>query len=288
MIARGVRYTSRGMHRLIISAPFGNYIQPPGCTATLGTFTAQRRPGRVWRIIRTVRYYPRLGAWVNKIGLRNPGMDWLVARTAAGLIDPSDKIVSIHGFTEDEWRTLLDKAAALRPAPIAIELNMSCPNIGHVNWPAWLFARAAELRNPSPQSQVPGPFCIIKLPPVNYRDMFDQAIDAGIRAFHCCNTIPIPAGGVSGKPLKPVSLACIADIRSRAPAHILPRLTIIGGGGITTPADIDDYAAAGATHFAIATKVFNPKYLWSHAALQPLIHRANSAAPPPSPVGKES
>ncbi|MEM8782992.1 MAG: hypothetical protein AAGE65_09080, partial [Planctomycetota bacterium] len=38
----------------IISAPFGNYIQPEGCTATLGTFTAMPRGGRVTQIIKTV------------------------------------------------------------------------------------------------------------------------------------------------------------------------------------------------------------------------------------------
>jgi len=68
---------------LIVSAPFGNYIQPAGCTATLGTFTALRRGGvinRAWRVLLTVRYYRRMKAWVNRIGLRNPGIDWLVGK----------------------------------------------------------------------------------------------------------------------------------------------------------------------------------------------------------------
>ena len=75
---------------LIVGAPFGNYIQPAGCTATLGTFTAARRGGlvnRAWRIMPTVRYYRRMRAWVNKIGLRNPGIDWLAAKVEQGKID---------------------------------------------------------------------------------------------------------------------------------------------------------------------------------------------------------
>nr|MBX2851143.1 hypothetical protein [Phycisphaeraceae bacterium] len=104
---------------LIISAPFGNYIQPPGTTATLGTFTAARRGGilnRVWRILLTVRYYRKAKAWVNKIGLRNPGIDWLVVKNQSpkpGRADVKDKIVSIHGFTPEDWYTLLDKTAPL-------------------------------------------------------------------------------------------------------------------------------------------------------------------------------
>lgn len=249
---------------LIISAPFGNYIQPTGATPTLGTFTAERRPGRLWRVIRTVRYSPSLGAWVNKIGLRNPGIDWLVARAKSGKVNVRTKIVSIHGFTDDDWARLLDRIGDIRP--LAVELNMSCPNVGHVNWPSWLFDRALAT----------GVTTIVKLPPVNERDIVAQALAAGVRAFHCCNTIPVPAGGVSGKPLKPVAMQVIVRLRETAKRLELPELTIIGGGGITTPADIDDYVSVGATHVAIGTKTFNPFVLVSNAPLRPLVERAHA------------
>lgn len=257
---------------LIISAPFGNYVQPAGATATLGTFTADPRPGRWWRVLRTVRYYPRLEAWVNRIGLRNPGMPWLLRRAEAGRTDVADKIVSIHGFTDDQWRTLLDQADALHPA--AIELNMSCPNVGELDCPPKLFDWAAAIDTP----------VIVKLPPVNYDRIFDRARQAGLRAFHCCNTLPVPAGGLSGRPLKPVALQCIRDLIARLSESERGEITLIGGGGIREPADIDDYADAGADHFAIGTKVMNPRYLWSYKPLTPLIDRAgarSTASPAP-------
>src|SRR5690606_17281372 len=130
------------MRALIISAPFGNYVQPRGATATLGTFTAARRRGRVWRVLRTVRYYRRLGAWVNRIGLRNPGIEWLARKARAGKITLGDKRVSVRGFTEADWATLLERVAGLRP--LAVELNMSCPNVGEIDWPRWLFERALD------------------------------------------------------------------------------------------------------------------------------------------------
>ncbi|HBS29344.1 MAG TPA: hypothetical protein DEB06_07815 [Phycisphaerales bacterium] len=247
---------------LVISAPFGNYIQPEGATPTLGTYTALRRPGRWWRVLRTVRYYPRLGAWVNKIGLRNPGIDWLASRASSGGVSLADKIVSVHGFSDDEWALLLDRVAALRP--MAVELNMSCPNVGHINWPGWLFQRAMAT----------GCRVIVKAPPVNYEQMVEHALDAGVRTLHCCNTLPVPAGGVSGKPLKPVALACVRRVREVAGVRGVGGLSIIGGGGITTVQDIDDYAVAGATHVALGTKVMNPKYLWSDAGVRPLIEHA--------------
>ena len=249
---------------LIVSAPFGNYIQPKDATPTLGTFTAARRSGRLWRIIKTVRYAPRMGAWVNKIGLRNPGMPWLVERVRSRRVDVADKLVSIHGFTDDDWAALLSQIAEIRP--LGVELNMSCPNVGHVNWPEWLFRRALET----------GAAVIVKVPPVNEADLVRQAMAAGVRAFHCCNTIPVPAGGISGKPLKPVALQVILRLRAEAERAGITGLTVIGGGGITTPADIDDYAAVGATHVAVGTKCFNPGVLLGDGPLRPLIAHARS------------
>jgi len=250
---------------VVISAPFGNYVQPADATPTLGTFTAAARPGRVWRIVKTVRYYPRLKAWVNKIGLRNPGLPWLLQRVEAGKIDVRDKLVSVHGFTADDWWALL--AGIERIRPLGVELNMSCPNVGHIDWPPDLFSRAMQLTGPD--GHLPG--VVVKLPPVNYGDMLAQAIDAGVRCFHCCNTLPVPAGGVSGKPLKPVSLTVIRALRARPFGK---ELTIIGGGGIYEASDIDDYRDAGADHFALGTKVMHPKYLWSARGVRGLIDRA--------------
>lgn len=249
---------------LIVGAPFGNYIQPAGCTATLGTFTAARRGGvinRAWRILLTVRYYRRMRAWVNKIGLRNPGIDWLVAKAASGKIDVSDKLISIHGFTPDDWWALLDKAAALRP--LAIEMNMSCPNVGHIAWPPELFEKAVATGVP----------IIAKIPPVNYDTMVEQAVAAGVRILHCCNTLPNPGGGMSGTPLKHVALQCIQDLRTKPYWN---DLTVIGGGGIYTPEDVDAYAELGVKHVAIATKLFNPRYLFSTAGVTALRERAEA------------
>ncbi len=254
------------LKRLIISAPFGNYVQPDGTTPTLGTFTRLKRPGRVWRILRTVRRYKRLGAWVNQIGLRNPGIDWLAARAEAGRVDLSDKLISIHGFSDDDWRSLLGTVAQLRP--LGVELNISCPNVGQMSWPADLFARAV--------GECGGMRVLVKLPPVRYEPMLDAALAAGVRAFHCCNTLPVPAGGMSGKPLKPLSIACIEKVRDRASGSGY-ELTIIGGGGITTPSDIDDYANAGATHFALGTMLMHPRYLRSDRQIRPLIEHAQQA-----------
>ncbi|MBK8979041.1 MAG: hypothetical protein IPM29_24355 [Planctomycetes bacterium] len=250
--------------RLIVSAPFGNYVKPAGAVATLGTFTAERRPGRAWRILKTVRYYPRIGAWVNKIGLRNPGIEHLAERARGGRLDVRDKLVSVHGFTADDWYLLLERLAELRP--LGVELNMSCPNIGHIAWPLDLFERAVATGLP----------VVAKLPPVRFETMFEQALAAGVRGFHACNTLPVPAGGLSGQPLKPVAMACIQRLFELAGAR-RDELRIVAGGGIRAVADVDDYAALGVHGVAVGTKVMNPLYLVTHRGLAAIRARAEEA-----------
>ena len=249
-----------GILPLVISAPFGNYIQPKGASPTLGTFTLLRRPGRVWRVLKTVRYRRRQRAWVNKIGLRNPGIDWLADRVKPGRINVSDKIVSIHGFDESQWMRLLEKIADIRP--MSVELNMSCPNVGEIDWPAELFPRAVAT----------GLNVVVKLPPVNYEQMVEQAVGEGVRTFHCCNTLPVAEGGMSGKPLQPKSIECIRDLRSQPFGK---DLTLIGGGGVYEVGDIKKFAEAGADRVALGTKTMNPIYLLSYRGLQPFVDEAH-------------
>jgi len=113
---------------------------------------------------------------------------------------------------------------------------------------------------------------VVKLPPIHYELIVEQARAAGVRAFHCCNTLPIPAGGISGVPLKPLSLRCIRFLRATQAGD---QLVLIGGGGVYTVADIETYAAAGADHVALGTKTMNPRLLFSHQSLQPLVDYAS-------------
>ena len=80
---------------------------------------------------------------------------------------------------------------------------------------------------------------------------------------------------MSGKPLMPVSLVCIGEVLGMARGEGV-EIEIIGGGGITTAADIDAYAKAGATSVALGTKVMHPRYLFGEADLRGLIDHAAS------------
>ncbi len=248
------------MKKLIISAPFGNWLFHPEATSTLGTFTLYHRGGlayRLWRCALTLRYFRRAQAWINKLGLPNPGLESLPTDNYH-----YDKIVSIHGFAEDEW-TSMAGSLAHRLMPEAVELNLSCPNVGQHGqtiaavFPAINLLKDAEIK------------IIAKLPPVQWLKLALPLYDLGVRAFHCCNTIPTPGGGLSGKVLKQYSLWCVEDLRARFGAEV----DLIGGGGITTPQDIDDYRKAGANRVAVGSYLISPFY---RSRLEALTTAANS------------
>lgn len=245
---------------LVISAPFGNYLQPAGTTPTIGTYTALRRGGRpaaFGRAVLTVRYYRRLGAWVNRIGLRNPGIDSLL--TGRHLGRPiAESILSVHGFDAAEWTLLLQRTAVLQP--LAVELNISCPNVGELTWPPELFAEAVATRVP----------VIVKIPPVRYEAMVVAAHEHGVRWFHATNTLPVPGGGLSGVPLRPLAVAAVRQLRDQFGADV----AIIGGGGIRTPEDVAEFAAAGADRFAVGTLAMRPAALRSEQWVRPVLDAA--------------
>lgn len=237
------------MKRIIISAPFGNWFESEFSTSTIGTYTYNNRAGLfrwrlLWKITTQIRYSRAKKGWINKLGLPNPGIHYLEKLVQRNGYRIDNKILSIHGFDYWEWYKLLSKAQKLKP--LAIELNVSCPNVGDVPIHPALFKIAINTDIP----------IIVKLPPINYQDVFSMALRAGIKNFHCCNTFPTSRGGMSGIPLKPMVKNCIKDILSKE-----KDLDIIAGGGIRNIEDIKEYKKIGANKFAVATLFFNPRFL---------------------------
>jgi dihydroorotate dehydrogenase len=234
-------------NRIIIAAPFGNYLHFSGCNRTLGTFTLEPRPGRFWKVASTLRYNWRQKSWINKIGLRNPGIDSLDVNQIR------DNIISVHGFNLVEWRALIEhliyahSREYLDRSPTYMELNLSCPNVKdnfHIEDLYHIIDRALKR----------GYKIIAKLPPIKWMEMGKPLYDMGIRFFHLCNTIPSPGGGISGKPLKQFSLWAIQDFRQAFGDSV----SLIGGGGISSIADLEDYRAAGANYYSIGSMLLNP------------------------------
>ena len=95
--------SDRQLMNLFISPPFGNYINLPYTRSIKGSFTLEPRPGLFSQIIKTLRYSFEHKGWINKIGLRNKGIDWAVDKYKNGYFDfYRNSVISIAILEENE------------------------------------------------------------------------------------------------------------------------------------------------------------------------------------------
>lgn len=230
---------------IFISPPFGNYIQTNNTVSIKGSFTLEPRSGLFMQIIKTLRYSFEQNGWVNKIGLRNKGIDWAIN----DFKKDSSCIYSIALFNEKE----IDKIVEKIPENMNIEINVSCPNVEKSVVNDGLYKFLNKKRQ----------WCVIKLSPKTPTSLIDSYYKQGFRQFHCCNTVPISQGGLSGKSIQPYSFKMISYIKNK-----YPNTEVIGGGGIQNSQDIINYKNVGCNHFSISTLLFHPfkfmKFYFNH------------------------
>ncbi len=217
---------------LLISPPFGNYLSVGWGTSIAGSFTAEPRPGLWSQTIKTLR--PIRGGWVNNFGLRNPGI--------RNVEFDRSKVYSLAALHEEDYDVFLDVV----PRDVMVEINLGCPNV-HARPVLGDFHEFAKTY----------PLVIVKLPPPcvdhSYR-WAQRCYKMGVRYFHMCNTIPTDRGGESGDRLRDESIKAIKWMRE----FMHHDIRIIGGGGIYSPSDVDEYHDAGADLFSISTACFTP------------------------------
>ena len=215
-----------------INPPFGNYLKLPKLRQIKGSYTLEPRNGLFLQIIKTLRYNFEYGAWTNKIGLRNKGIEYAIKHY-------NGEIVSIAILNKEDIPKIVKKI----PEDMNIEINVSCPNAekSMVDKDIDMFLNKKR------------EWCILKLSPTCKLTSIDRYYNMGFRQFHCSNTIPVAQGGLSGKALIPYNKKLIKHINTN-----FKDTTIIAGGGITDIEDIIMYKNLGATHFAFSTVFFHP------------------------------
>lgn len=232
-----------------ISPPFGSYFGHDLAYSVLGSFTRYPRPGRWRRVLKTVRPVPSDAgpAWINKIGLRNPGLEGIAGATGRTLADRNREVISLAPLENTDWHAFerfLDEHPNVYPR---VEFNVSCPNV--------------DEHPPLPQMNIVKrllancPDAIFKLPPV--QRSVDAAValsEVGVRYIHLSNTLPSPIGGISGAPLREVNLPLVEATARRKS----DQTCVIAGGGIYSKTHVQQYHNAGASRFAVGSAYFWP------------------------------
>ncbi len=224
--------------KIFISAPFGNYIKPVECIPVTGTFTLHPRGNRLWSVLKTLRYNRRLGGWVNKLGLPNPGLRAGLERHIRG------EVLSIAETERGDFQKMNNTI----PLNQSLEINFSCPNL----------KKKLPLDGASIFTKVKSrEWCIAKLSPLTDGDEIEFVIEKlGFKQLHFSGTLPLPynKGGLSGATLKPYTLELIDLVRERWGDSV----TVIAGGGVTDFSGVMEYLLAGANHVSIGSVCFNP------------------------------
>jgi dihydroorotate dehydrogenase len=221
---------------IFISPPFGNYIKLPGTMSIKGSYTLNERPGLVSQIVKTLRYVNYNGErrWINKIGLRNPGIVYGLQK-----YNPDRDIISVAIMDKKD----INKLNEIIPNETNIEINISCPNAEKhmVNDGINVFLNDKRK------------WCIVKLSPTTDKSLIDSYYSQGFRQFHCSNTVPSPKGGISGNILIPYTSDLVRYIRTKSSDS-----TVIAGGGIYNTGTMEYYKRIGATHVSVSTIFFHP------------------------------
>ena len=222
---------------------------------------------------RSGRATPRMAetpsGMLNGIGLQGPGIDDFIQNDLSWLSQKGAKtIVSIAGNNVAEFGKVADKLRDI-PGVIAIEVNISCPNVENRGQ---VFAcdpyAAADVMNNVRRNVSASIPLFAKLSPdvTDITEIAKSVVKAGADGLSVINTLlgmvidtdtlrPLlsgKTGGLSGPAIRPVAVRCVYQIRKA-----LPNVPIIGMGGIRNGRDAIEFFAAGANAISVGTTVFN-------------------------------
>ncbi len=210
------------------------------------------------------RLAPAGQGMLNGIGIQNPGIEaW--SREFGPRLETIPTAVWGSTVAEDPGG-FADVARGLTKAGVAaIEVNLSCPNLGGKLFALDARASAKVVSEVRAATELP---VGAKLSP-NAADVVgvaDAVAEAGADWVVLTNTVwgagidierKRPklsgiVGGYSGPPLKPIAMRCVWEV-----AQAIPDLPIVGCGGIRSGEDAIEYLLAGAAAVAIGTEHFN-------------------------------
>ncbi len=204
------------------------------------------------------------GGILNAMGLPNPGVEGYLEELRELKGESIPVVTSFFATTVQEFQS--DAKALERAGADALELNLSCPNVG--GEPGMCAADALSVervaRSVKQVVQIP---VFVKLSP-NVTDIAGIAIAAetgGADAITAVNTLKAMAidadfrrpvlsnvtGGLSGPAIKSVAIRCVWEI-----AEVV-KVPIIGCGGVSNWRDAIEYMLAGASAVEIGTAVMN-------------------------------
>jgi dihydroorotate dehydrogenase (NAD+) catalytic subunit len=206
---------------------------------------------------------------LNAVGLQGPGVEHWIDHDLPSLRARGARVIaSVWGRSVDEFGRAAKLLGPARDDLVAIEVNVSCPNLEDRST---MFAHSTAATGAATMAVLDADLDLpvfVKLSPnvTELTEIAAAALAAGATGLTLVNTLlglvvdaerRRPAlgaggGGLSGPAIKPVALRAVHDV---ARAH--PGVPIIGTGGVTTGVDAAEMLLAGASAVGVGTATFH-------------------------------
>ncbi|MBC7463352.1 MAG: dihydroorotate dehydrogenase [Actinobacteria bacterium] len=234
-------------------------------------------------VTKSIALKPRLGrptprmaetpsGMLNSIGLQGPGIDAFLADDIPWLMTQNARIVvSISGETVDEYSILARRLRSV-PGISAVEVNISCPNVENRGLVFACDPVSSRAVIEGVRRTIGGDIPIIaKLSPdvTDITEIAREVVSAGADGLSLINTLlgmvintqtmrphlGGKTGGLSGPAIRPVAVRAVYQVH-----QVLPKIPIIGMGGIRSGRDAFEFILAGASGVSVGTAIFgNPR-----------------------------
>jgi dihydroorotate dehydrogenase (NAD+) catalytic subunit len=255
------------------TAGYGVELAPYFDLSSIGAIVTKSLAPYEWGGNPPPRVHPTAQGMMNAVGLQGPGIDYWLANVLPELLATGAHVVaSIWGRSIDDYRRAAELLAAAPPEVVAVEVNLSCPNL---EGRGSIFAHDAELSAAVVVATEPCQRPRWAKLSANTDRIVEVAAavhDAGAEAVTCINTLlglaydpdtlkptlGAGGGGLSGRAIHPVAVRAVHDVH-----QALPRLPIIGVGGVASGWDATEMLLAGASAIQVGTATFaDPRAPW--------------------------
>jgi dihydroorotate dehydrogenase (NAD+) catalytic subunit len=248
------------------TAGYGSELAPYFDLSSIGAVVTKSLAAYEWAGNPAPRVHPTPQGMLNAVGLQGPGIGhWLAHELPALIATRATVVCSIWGRSVDDYRRAAEMLAEAPPDVVAVEVNLSCPNLEGRDG---IFAHDTEL---AAQAVAAAAACgrprWAKLSANTDRlvDVAEACRDAGAEAVTLINTLlgltfdrstlrpslGNGGGGLSGRAIHPVAVRAVHDVR-----RALPNLPIVGVGGVACGWDAIELMVAGAQAVQVGTASF--------------------------------
>ncbi|MEZ5141867.1 MAG: dihydroorotate dehydrogenase [Acidimicrobiales bacterium] len=203
---------------------------------------------------------------INSVGLQGRGVaHWLAEELPPLLATGATVVASIWGTTVEDYARAADALAGAPPEVVAVEVNVSCPNL-HARGEMFAHSAAGTHEAVAATAGCGRPRWAKLSPNVTaLAPIAVAATEAGAEAVTLVNTVmgmvidverrrPVlggGGGGVSGPAIHPVAVRAVHDVHAA-----LPELPIVGVGGVARGTDVVELLLAGAAAVEVGTATF--------------------------------